>query len=430
MAKIAPFKGIRYNPKKIKDMSAVVTPPYDVIDDAAQKMYYEKNPYNIIRLELGYQFPDDSEKDNRYTRAATTYQTWLEKEILIREAREALYLYEQEFSINAVNYRRTGLFARVKLEDFADGKILPHEETLVKPKADRLDLMSECAANFSPVFVFYVDPQMKLSQDLQEIKNRHPEIALTDDLGEQHRVWALTDPTLHQKITSTLENQILYIADGHHRYETALEYYRRNKDKHPGSSYVLMYLVNACDPGMVVLPTHRIIHSLPDFDLSGFQKRLEEYFLVEKINDTQPEDLVGILNKQQEMGKTAFIMGTREPALYLLVLRDPSNVQVLSPDKSSAWCSLDAAVLQIMVFQKILNLSPEKIARQENITYTRDEAAALKTLNKEAQLIFLLNPTKISQIIKVASAGDKMPQKSTYFYPKLLTGLIINNLKD
>ena len=151
---------------------------------------------------------------------------------------------------------------------------------------------------------------------------------------------------------------------------------------------------------------------------------------MEKINDTQPEDLVGILNKQQEMGKTAFIMGTREPALYLLVLRDPSNVQVLSPDKSSAWCSLDAAVLQIMVFQKILNLSPEKIARQENITYTRDEAAALKTLNKEAQLIFLLNPTKISQIIKVASAGDKMPQKSTYFYPKLLTGLIINNLKD
>lgn len=429
MAKVVPFRGIRYNPGKIKNISEVVTPPYDIIDDTAQRMYYERNPYNIIRLELGYQFPGDSEKDNRYTRAADSYRKWLKEGALIREARDALYLYEQEFSINRVNYRRTGFFARVKLEDFAAGKILPHEETLVKPKADRLCLMSECTANFSPIFVFYVDQEMILDQEYQKVKECHPEINLTDDLGEQHKVWALTDPALHQKITSTLETQVLYIADGHHRYETALEFYRRNREKYPESSYILMYLVNACDPGMVVLPTHRVVHSLRGFDLSSFQKRLEEYFLVKKINDSSGEDLAGILKKQQEMGKTAFIMGTREPALYLLVLRDPNKVRESSPGKSPAWCSLDAAVLQVMVFQKLLNLSPEKIACQENITYTRDETEAFKTLNQKAQLVFLLNHTKVSQIIAVASAGDKMPQKSTYFYPKLLTGLIINDLK-
>jgi uncharacterized protein (DUF1015 family) len=429
MATVLPFRGIRYNPEKIEKMSAVVTPPYDVIDDADQKMYYEKSPCNIIRLELGYLFPTDTEQENRYTRAAATYRKWLEEGVLIREAWNALYLYEQEFNIDKANYRRTGFFARVKLEDLAAGKILPHEETLVKPKADRLNLMSECAANFSPVFAFYVDPEMTLEQEFQKIKGCPPQIALSDELEEQHRIWALTNPMLHQKIRSTLENQVLYIADGHHRYETALEYYRRNRDKYPESSYILMYLVNTCDPGMVVLPTHRIVHSIPDFDLNGFHKTLKDYFLVEELNDSQPEDLAGILKKHQDSGKKAFIMGTRESALYLLILRDPSMVKDLSPGKSAAWCSLDAAVLQVIVFQKLLKLSPEKIACQENIAYTRDEAAALKTLNQDAQLIFLLNPTKISQIIAVASAGDKMPQKSTYFYPKLLTGLIINDLK-
>lgn len=430
MAKVIPFRGIRYNPEKINNLSDVVTPPYDIIDDTAQKIFYARNPYNIIRLELGYQFPGDSEEDNRYTRAAANYQKWLQEGVLIRETRETIYLYEQEFFINKIKYQRTGFFARVKLEELSEGKILPHEETLLKPKADRLALMSECAANFSPVFAFYVDPEMVLDQEFQKIKEHDPDLALTDDLGEKHHIWTLTDPPLHQKITNTLENQVLYIADGHHRYETALEYYRRNREKYPGSSYILMYLVNACDPGMVVLPTHRIVHSIPDFDLDSFQNKLEDYFRVEKINDSQPDNLADILKKQQEIGRTAFIMGTREPALYLLILRDPDKVKELSPGKSPAWCSLDAAVLQVIVFQNLLKLSPEKIACQENITYTRDAEEALNALNEDAQLIFLLNSTKVSQIMAVASAGDKMPQKSTYFYPKLLTGLIINDLKD
>jgi uncharacterized protein (DUF1015 family) len=428
MAKVIPFRGIRYNQEKVMNISDVVTPPYDIIDDKAQKMFYERHPYNSIRLELGYQFPDDSEKENRYTRAAYNFRKWLDEGVLIRESRDALYLYEQQFYINNVNHTRTGFFARVKLEDFSTGKILPHEETLSKPKADRLALMSECVANFSPIFVFYVDEDMTLDQEYEKVKESQSEIELTADLGEQHRIWVMTDPKLNEKITTTLANQVLYIADGHHRYETALEFYRQNRDKYPESSYVLIYLVNACDPGMVVLPTHRIVHSLLNFDLSSFLKKLEKYFYVEKI-DSQEKDLASLLKKQQDSGKTAFIMGTGESALYLVILRETGSVEVSSPGKSPAWCSLDAAVLQTLIFQKILNISPEKIADQENITYTREDATALNALNQNAQLAFLLNPTKISEIIKVASAGDKMPQKSTYFYPKLLTGLVINDLK-
>jgi uncharacterized protein (DUF1015 family) len=430
MAQVIPFKGIRYNPEKINNIADVVTPPYDVIDDDAQKEYYERSPYNIIRLELGYQLPGDSEKENRYTRAAADYRKWLDEGVLIREARDAIYLYEQKFSINATNYCRTGFFARVKLEELAAGKILPHEETLLKPKADRLALMSACAANFSPVFVFYVDPEMTLDREFQRIKgSSSPEPALSDDLGERRRIWTLTDPALHQKITAALDNQTLYIADGHHRYETALEYYRQNGEKYPASGYILMYLVNACDPGMVVLPTHRIVHSIPGLDLAGLQEALQENFIVEKISDPRPQALDEILNEQQKVDRNALIMATKEPAFYLLVLRDAEQVKRLSPGKSPAWCSLDAAVLQVMVFQKLLKLSPEKIARQENITYTRDADQALQALQRDAQLVFLLNHTKVSQIKAVAAAGDKMPQKSTFFYPKLLTGLLLNDLK-
>ena len=431
MAKVIPFKGIRYNSEKIKDLQTVVTPPYDIIDAAEQKKYYDRSPYNVIRLELGYQFPDDTEENNRYTRAAEDFQMWLQKGALTQENQEALYLYEQEFSTGTTKYRRTGFFARVQLEAFETGKILPHEETLVKPKADRLALMSACVANFSPVFGFYVDPEMVIDQEFNKIKaSQTPELTLTDELNDQHNLWVLTDTKLHQKIRTALENQVLYIADGHHRYETALEFYRKMKDKYPDSGYILMYVVNACDPGMVIMPTHRVVHSLPDFELVKFKKQLEEDFLVEQIPTSQADNLSALLSEQQEAGKIAMIMGTKENSLYLLTLRDANRVQALAPGKSLAWCSLDAAVLQVMVFQNLLGLSSEKIACQENITYTRDEAEALDALNHDAQLTFLLNPTKISQIKDVALAGDKMPQKSTYFYPKLLTGLIINNIKD
>ena len=429
MPRVISFRGIRFNPDKIDDMAAVVTPPYDVIDSAAQKKYYEKSPYNVIRLELGYQYPEDNEKNNRYTRAARDYREWLENEVLIRESKPAFYLYEQEFSLATVNYKRTGFFARVQLEEFSKGGILPHEETLVNPKADRYALMSACGANFSPIFAFYVDPELTLDQEFDKVKaSQQPEVHLIDEDGEKHRIWVMDDPQLQQKVDSVFKQKELYIADGHHRYETALEFFRKNREKYKAAGYILMYLVNACDPGLVILPTHRIVHSLPSFALSNFLTELEKFFVLEKISSTTKPDAV--LKEQQEAGKIAFVMGTREKALYLLVLKDPAKMCELSAGRSAAWCSLDAAVLQTLIFQQLLGLTPESIAKQENITYTRDTEEAIDALSKDAQLVFLLNPTKISQIMAVAASGDKMPQKSTYFYPKLLTGLVINDLNS
>ena len=361
MPRVISFRGIRFNPDKIDDMAAVVTPPYDVIDSAAQKKYYEKSPYNVIRLELGYQYPEDNEKNNRYTRAARDYREWLENEVLIRESKPAFYLYEQEFSLATVNYKRTGFFARVQLEEFSKGGILPHEETLVNPKADRYALMSACAANFSPIFAFYVDPELTLDQEFDKVKaSQQPEVHLIDEDGEKHRIWVMDDPQLQQKVDSVFKQKELYIADGHHRYETALEFFRKNREKYKAAGYILMYLVNACDPGLVILPTHRIVHSLPSFALSNFLTELEKFFVLEKISSTTKPDAV--LKEQQEAGKIAFVMGTREKALYLLVLKDPAKMCELSAGRSAARCSLDAAVLQTLIFQQLLGLTQDSIA--------------------------------------------------------------------
>ncbi|MDH7577773.1 MAG: DUF1015 domain-containing protein [Bacillota bacterium] len=429
MAKVIPFRGVRYNLAKIGDPAAVVTPPYDVIDSAAQKKYYERHPFNMIRLELGYQFPTDNEADNRYLRAARDYRNWLAEGILVQEAEDAIYLYEQEFSVAGQTYRRTGFFARVQLEDYQSGAIRPHEETLAKPKADRLALMHTCQANFSPVFALYEDPAVQLEEEFEKVKKITPEIELTDEVGERHRVWVLTKGEIHENVTASLADKVLYIADGHHRYETALAFYEATKEKYPGAAYILMYLVNTRDPGLVILPTHRIVRNLRELDLPLFKDQLEQDFLVQKIAFPAPEQIQQILSKQQEEGRAAFIMATREPAAYLLIVKNPGKVKTLAPHMSAAWCSLDVTALHILIFQELLGIGPEKMSHQENLTYTRDEKEAVRIfLEEEGQLVFFLNPTRIEQVTAVAAAGDKMPQKSTYFYPKLLTGLILNDL--
>lgn len=426
MATVSPFRGVRYNPDQIQDLSSVVTPPYDVIDTQAQKKYYKKNPYNVIRLELGYQYAADNEQDNRYLRAAADYRTWLAQNILIQEKRPALYLYEQEFTVGNKIYSRTGFFARVKLEEYATGKILPHEETLASPKADRLALLSACKANFSPVFAYYEDPTGELDAGFAKIKISPPDIDITDEMGEKHRLWAITDPSIHSMAAASFKDKVLYIADGHHRYETALTYYRTTNSY---ADSLLMYLVNTSDPGLVILPTHRIVHNLGAFQLAPFLEQLQRNFTLEKIDLPGPEQIQGILEKREQLGEVALIMGTREPATYLLILKNKDSIRACCPSHSQAWCDLDVAALHILIFSEILGINPERMSQQENLMYTRDEAEALKALyNREGELAFFLNPTRIEQITAVAATGDKMPQKSTYFYPKLLTGLIINDL--
>lgn len=431
MAVISPLRGIRYNPLVIKDMSSVVTPPYDVIDPIAQKRYYERNPYNIIRLELGFEYPTDNEQDNRYTRAAADYRRWLQEKVLIQEKAPAIYLYEQVFKVGDRSYQRTGFFARVKLEDYHTGMIRPHEETLAKPKADRLALLSASLANFSAVFALYEKTKENLEERFKEFKkSTPPEIEITDEVGEIHRLWVITDTAFHKEVASALADKPLFIADGHHRYETALTFYKNIGEKLPGASYVLMYLVSASDPGLVILPTHRLIHGLPNFDISELRDKLEEDFYISELAIAAPSKLQEILAEQQQRGETAFIMLSQQsPTALLLVLKNKNKVKALIPEKSEAWCSLDVSALHVLVLQKLLGIDAEKTLRQEHIHYTRSIEEAIHALSSgEAQLAFILNPTRIEQITAVASSGDKMPQKSTYFYPKLLTGLVINDL--
>ncbi len=430
MATVSPFRGVRYNPVKVKDLALIVTPPYDVIDSNAQKKYYEKSPYNIIRLELGYQYPTDNEQDNRYLRAARDYHHWLQEGVLIQEKAPALYLYEQEFTLAHKPYRRTGIFARVKLEEYQTGTIRPHEETLAKPKADRLALMSACMTNFSPVFALYEEPARTLEECFDDIKQTiPPEIDIRDETGERHRLWVIKDPAFHRKATATLADKVLYIADGHHRYETALTFYHKVGEKVPGAHSILMYLVNTGDPGLVILPTHRIVRNLPDFDLSKLKEGLVRDFVVQKIPFPAPGEIQEILAEQQQRGETAFVMGSPEPAAYLLTLKNKNRVKAVTPERSAAWCDLDVSVLHVLILQELLGIDADKMSKQENLWYTRDEGEAICALNKgDGQVVFFLNPTRIEQVTAVASAGDKMPQKSTYFYPKLLTGLVINDL--
>lgn len=429
MAEVIPFHGIRYNTGQVSDISAVVTPPYDVIDAVAQQNFYDRHSYNVIRLEYGQQFPTDDNGNNRYTRAARDYRDWLRSGILIQEPKAAFYLQEQSFQINGEVFTRTGFFARVALEEYTTAKIRPHEETLSKPKADRYALIAACQANFSPVFSYYEDAGLTLEGYFDEAKTTTPHLDIADDTGVRHRLWVIADPQVHQMLTATFKDRALYIADGHHRYETALNYYHAEQEHCPGAAHILMYLVNTADPGLVILPTHRIVHNLLNLDLTLLKEGLQQDFMIERIALPTPGQAQKLLDERQQPDHTVLMMVTPEPASYLLTLNKGTLVKQLVPQKSEAWCSLDVAVLQVLILQKLFGLEQEQLSQQSNLTYTRDETEALQAAaSGQAQLAFILNPTRIEQVTAVAAAGDKMPQKSTYFYPKILTGLVINDL--
>ncbi len=451
MADVRPLPGIRYASEM--DLAAVVTPPYDVISPEAQARYYDRDPHNIIRLELGRDERGDDELNNRYTRAALTFGEWRVSGVM-RQDEPALYLYEQRFSVPGAGgaRKRRGLFARVRVEPWEEGVILPHERTLSKPKDDRLKLTRATAATLSPIMTLYDDPDGELAAILGKVARRRPAVSFTDEAGEEHRLWPLRDAALIARVAEFFRDRQLYIADGHHRYETALAYREELREtRHelpPGdaANFTLMALSAIEDPGLVVLPTHRVVRGVALERLAVLRDDLAAYFEVSPLGEPgglttlDVAKTLGALTAASEGGeRVAFVMVTADGAFLLRqTSAGEAAMDALEPERagshigvSAAWRRLDVASLHELILAQSLGINAEAVRAGEGVTYTRDADAAIEAVRKGergAQLAFLLNPTPPTAIRDVARAGDRMPQKSTYFYPKLITGLVINPL--
>lgn len=431
MAVIVPIRGLRYHRRFAGELARLITPPYDVILAADQDRYYAAHPYNIIRLELGRTLPGDGPDDNRYTRSAATLREWLDRGVLVQEEKPALYLYRQDFTVDGEKKTRTGIIGGVKIEPYEKKVVLPHEETLPGHKADRLELMRRARAAFSPVLGLYADPERSLDGLFARLTGRGPDASCLDEAGQGHALWVITEEDDIARVQDLLAGKQVFIADGHHRYETAQAFLRENPDS-GAARYVMMTLVNLFDPGLVVLPTHRLVKNLAGIDFPALLSALAQDFLLAeyRLADGTPAHFMTILRSLGAEGRHAFGLSRDGSAIHLLVLKDGVDpARVMPADKSAAWRELDPAILQVLILEKLLGLDAARQKSGEYLAYTRDEHQALASLREGGcQLAFLLNATPVTEVTRVAAAGDKMPQKSTFFYPKLVTGLVLYRL--
>ncbi len=434
MADVLPLKGLRYNQEKIDDLAQVITPPFDIIDTAAQERYYARNQYNVIRLERGKSFSTDTMLDNVYTRAAATFSQWRLDNVLQQEESPCYYLYQQRFSYAGQTYTRTSLLARVRLEPWSSRVILPHEHTRQKDKEDRLNLLHACAANFSPIMCMYDDPQERMRRLLQS-HAPNPAIHLVDEEGEEHFLQPITDQQERSLIQDFFAQRQLYIADGHHRYTTALQYrdelatQRVGLDAMDGANFMLMALIDVNDPGMLVLPTHRLLVDLSQDALQTLTPaHLASYFTVQSVNaDADETELFAVLAEAGQR-QPSFLLQTEDHTL-LLSANEAGQHIMQANTHAEAWNALDVALVQKLLFETVLGISEEDVTAGRYVRYTHDAQQALHARREaQAQVVILLNGIPFRQVRDVALADDRMPQKSTYLYPKLITGLVMNPL--
>jgi len=443
MANLTPFRGVLYDPTVVKDIANVVAPPYDIIDATYQKALYERHPNHVIRLELGMDQPRDSSDKNRYTRAAGFLHEWLKSGALRRDVLPSLYLYTIEYrppSGDAATPIKTlkGFFSTVELEEFGTGRIFPHENTRSAAKADRLNLLTACHANFSAIFSLYSDPDNRVMQLLEKsVDLKTPRLDFQDDAGLRQRLWSISDPAVVRAIHDLMQPKPLFIADGHHRYETSLRYreLRREQDASrpkthtglPPYESVLMLFSALEDPGLTVLPTHRVLtHALPKPDtitaMFGDAFDIQEIPFQPSEKDARPRFLHSL--QSQGQSGTVFGLAIRDARAYFLLSLRPNH---RPPASATERDKLDVSILQQAIVGRLCPTSTE----QEAIIYTKDEHEALNLLQQgKATGALLLNATKVSEVQAVAASGGRMPHKSTYFFPKPLTGLVINALED
>lgn len=424
MADIRGFRGLCYNPAKIDQMSDVIAPPYDVISTEQKKELLARNPYNIVRLIL----PDG---DDPYDNARNTLQEWIAQQILTRDPEPAIYCYHQTFRTpEGEEKTRKGFLALIRLVEFNAGIVLPHEATLAAPKEDRLQLLRAAKTNFSPIFSLYSDPDLMIEKLLEPFTSMPPRVKVKDSDGILNTFWAVSDPDAVHKVASLMKNNWVLIADGHHRYESCLMYrkerLRENPDPEAPFHFTLMFFCNINQPGITVLPYNRAVLNLPDFQTDSILRRASEFFEIKPFED--PSKAHSELRRAGS-STTAFLArfaGTEKLHLFRLK-HDISLGSLYSPGTSEAVQKLDVNVLHKVFLEKILSISEEDIRNQKYLKYYKNAQEEQKDFEQgKLQIAFFLNPTKVEQVVEVSKAGHKMPQKSTFFYPKLMTGFVLN----
>ena len=440
MAEIRPFRGLRYQLSHVRDLATVISPPYDVISPQEQRGLYARSPYNVVRLEFGVERPSDSDTDNRYTRAAADLRRWAAEGILVYDERPALYVYDQEFRHRGALYRRRCLLARVRLEEWAAGVVRPHENTMARPKEDRLNLLRATRANLSPVLALYRDQDRRIAQALDEALADKAPAAVAELGDDRHTLWAIDDEAALAPLTGLFESQPLYVADGHHRYETALNYRKERREARPAwtgdepENFALLGLTADEDPGLLVLPIHRLVQ-LPPLEEDPLQL-LARYAAVERVDGATGEPdaaLERLLSVMAERGRSASAFGLSLPGddrLFLVTVDDAAGlVHRLCPDCPTEWRNLDVAVLHFALLGMVLRINPDPIEEGGSVATVDDAREACQAVRDgRYSAAFLLNPVPVAQVLAIADAGRRMPRKSTFFHPKLATGLVINTL--
>ena len=427
---------MHYHQSLVKDLAAVICPPYDIITPQMQQELYQRSDYNFVRLEFGRELPGDGDTSNRYVRSSAILEQWLKQGVFEIDKTPAIYLHDHYFTYQGKEYRRRGITVIVRLEEWSKMVVRPHEGTLSEHKGDRLNLLWALQANTSSILALFEDQQRQVSSLLVSQEQAKPMLAISTVTGERHNVWAITEPEVVSQICDSLADKPLYIADGHHRYESALTYQRERRACLSSVSgdepfdFVMMTLVDFSDPGVVILPAHRLVRGMSKSILDELIPKLKAFFEIEELSLNMPDvwQQVDNLVTEEGSGVSLALLGLEKESVLVLRLRDLAAVRPMMPYfHSEIYKRLDISILDHVILEELLELSRDK--EETCLAFSHDRLEALnKVLAGEYQLAFLLSPVKAEVIRAIADAGDRMPRKSTYFYPKLSTGLVFHRL--
>jgi uncharacterized protein (DUF1015 family) len=431
---LKPFRAFRFDSSVVGDATACIAPPYDVIDNNQQEQLYQKSKYNIVRIIKGRTSPSDNNDDNQYTRAAGYLADWIEQGALKQDTDESLYAYVQDFKVNGTQLQRYSFIALAKLEEFGK-KVRPHEEILEKPLIDRLNLKKSTSADFGLVFMLYEDQQRIADNIITEAANEEPLIDFVDEQDVRHRLFAITAQNDIEQIKNMMIDKSCIIADGHHRYTTGLTYSKKNGN--PAAKYQMLAFANTYHEGLIILATHRLVGNLDNFNSEAFINSMRDKFQITeyKFSTAQTklqarQEMLAEMKAEHEKDNNAIGIYSSTNAFYVAILKDKHQMDEAAPDMSSHSKLLDLTVLHKLILEGLLGIDKERLARGENIQYLKDTPSAIdesiaQVDSGQKQVAFFMNPVKIKELKAVTDAGERMPQKATYFYPKVYSGLTI-----